>query len=69
MKIPLSPSVICHIVLFPSSGGASEGRVDVRGMETSARDGFSIILLVGEAVALRSGTQKTNLTYSMCGES
>lgn len=56
----------CFISLL---GGASEGRVDVRGMETSVRDGFSIILLVKEAVALRSGTQKTNLSYSMCGES
>lgn len=34
--------------------------MDVRGMETSAGDGFLIILLVKEAVALRSGVQKTN---------
>lgn len=30
VQIPPSPSVICHIVLFPSSGGASEGRVGER---------------------------------------
>lgn len=31
--------------------------------------GFLIILLVKEAVALGCGAQKTNLSYSMCGES
>lgn len=48
-------------------GGAG---ADVRGMETSVQDGFLIILLVKEAVALRSGAHKQiNLSYSMFGES
>lgn len=40
-------------------------------METSARDGFLIILLVKEAVALRIGGPKKqiNVWFSMCGES
>lgn len=45
--------------------------MNVRSMETSARDGVLIILLVKKAVAVRSGVPKkqTNLSSNMCRES